>query len=79
MSSYNTRSRLYTVDYRIQGEKDIILPSIFLALRLLYLSPTTTIFHFHFHDIQRLILTLTPLMPLRSLTSLVIHDMILCR
>jgi len=27
MSSYNTRSRLYTVDYRIKGEKDKIGPT----------------------------------------------------
>ena len=27
MSSYNTRSRLYTVDYRIKGENDKIGPT----------------------------------------------------
>ena len=27
MSSYNTRSRLYTVDYRIKGEKNKIGPT----------------------------------------------------
>jgi hypothetical protein len=27
MSSYNTRSQLYTVDYRIKGEEDKIRPT----------------------------------------------------